>query len=76
MCDGSNWHIMSRPSMAMLSSGQLGAGVGAIATAGNLGTVSSGTVTPLATTNGNFNYYANNGAHHAGASRWSLHNGN
>lgn len=62
-CDGANWNIVGRPNMNTLSSGTLGAGVGAIATAGNLGTISSGTVTPLATTNGNFNYYTNNGAH-------------
>lgn len=50
-------------SMPNITSGQLGAGVGAIATSGSLGTISSGTVTPLATTNGNFNHYTNNGAH-------------
>lgn len=49
--------------MNNLLSGQLASGVGAIATSGSLGTVSSGTVTPLATTNGNFNHYTNNGAH-------------
>jgi hypothetical protein len=49
--------------IAGLVSGTLASGVGAIATSGSLGTVSSGTVTPLATTNGNFNHYTNNGAH-------------
>jgi hypothetical protein len=48
---------------AKLASGTLPAGVGYLATSGSLGTVSSGTVTPLATTNGNFNHYTNNGAH-------------
>jgi len=54
---------VSSVAMSALTSGTLGSGVGAVATSGNLGTISSGTVTPLATTNGNFNHYTNNGAH-------------
>jgi len=46
-----------------LQSGTLPPGIGYLATSGSLGTISSGTVTPLATTNGNFNHYTNGGAH-------------
>lgn len=56
-------NILSLVTMAMLKSGTMAAGVGAVATSGSLGTISSGTVTPLATSNGNFNHYTNNGAH-------------